>query len=53
MGLFYNHKIAWVEDEEILRKELVFQLRYLGFETEEFSDATQFYRCHFRYWARW
>ncbi|WP_022653170.1 response regulator transcription factor [Aquaspirillum serpens] len=44
MGLFDNHKIAWVEDEEILRKELVFQLRYLGFETEEFSDATQFYR---------
>lgn len=44
MELFQNYKIALVEDEDILRKELAFQLRYLGFATEEFSSAAQFYR---------
>jgi|GEM_PF-627311 len=44
MELFQDYKIALVEDEDILRKELAFQLRYLGFATEEFSSAAQFYR---------
>lgn len=36
--------IALVEDETVLRDELCFQLRHLGFAAEGFEDASQLYR---------
>lgn len=36
--------IAIVEDEEVLREELAFQLRHHGFAVEEFETAAQLYR---------
>jgi len=36
--------VAIVEDEPIIREELAFQLRHLGFEVETFETAAAFYR---------
>lgn len=36
--------IAIVEDEPVLRDEMAFQLRHLGFAVETFEGATSFYR---------
>jgi two-component system, OmpR family, response regulator PhoP len=36
--------IAIVEDETVLREELIFQLSHLGFVAEGFADANQLYR---------
>lgn len=36
--------VALVEDEPVLREEMAFQLRHLGFRVEPFENAAQFYR---------
>lgn len=36
--------VAIVEDEPVLRDEMAFQLRHLGFAVETFEGATSFYR---------
>lgn len=38
------YTVSIVEDEEILREELAFQLKHLGFAVESFASAEQFYR---------
>ena len=42
--LISDYAIAIVEDEPILREELAFQLRHLGFMVEAFEGAAAFYR---------
>lgn len=37
-------RIAIVEDEPMLREELAFQLRHMGFSVNTFENAQQFYR---------
>ena len=36
--------VALVEDEPVLREEIAFQLRHLGFTVETFEEAATFYR---------
>jgi len=39
-----NCTVAIVEDETVLREELAFQLRHMGFNVQSFATAAQFYR---------
>lgn len=39
-----SYTVAIVEDEPVLREEMAFQLRHLGFQVMSFESAAQFYR---------
>ncbi|ROZ75272.1 response regulator transcription factor [Ramlibacter sp. WS9] len=39
-----GYTVSLVEDEPVLREEMAFQLRHLGFKVEPFESAAQFYR---------